>query len=275
MKKLLTTVFLTLFLSTSFVGCSKVQPNEIGVLITNYGADPVKDYNVVYGKVINFAPSTTLYTMPGQEQRSEPTKAIINKSSNGTEFTVLPSYSYRIDPKQATTVIRKYSGIFKEEGSDTSKALDKVEKDSLNPAINDVIKQVLQNTSSEELMSNGGNARFSDTVRKQVERKFLERGFTLLSFSTSLDYSTSVKQSIDARNKADSEISTLDSRILQAKKETELTEIQAKNAIVRSNSITDQELKLKYLEKWDGKLPTVIVADKNTATMLNIPGMDK
>ena len=274
MKKLITTLLITLGLSSTMTACTRVEPNEIGVLVTNYGKED-SDYSVTSGKVLTIAPSTTLYTMPGQEQRNEPLKPIIIKSSNGTEFTVLPNYSYRIDRTQATRVIHNYAGIFKASGSDTAAALNKVEEASLNPAINDVVKYVIQNTTSDELMSPGGNARFSDTVRKQVQQKFADYGFTLISFSTVLDYSTSVKQSIDARNKADSEISTLDSRILQAEKETKLAEVQAKNTIVRANAITEQELKLKYLEKWDGKLPTVIVADKNTATMLNIPGMDK
>lgn len=252
--------------SVSFIGCTdRVQPNEIGVLVENYGKDPDKDYSITSGKVITAALGTTLYKLPAYEQRSQFEKPIVNKSSDGTEFSVTPRYSYRIDSNKATRVVREHSKIFNE-GND----LKEVERRSLDPAVTDVVRDIIGKTTSTELMSTGGNTKFNEDTRRQIKQAFAERGFTLLSFSTVLDYSSSVKASIDARNRANSEISTLDSKILQAEKQAKLAKIEAENNIVTGQAITDQELKKLLIEKWDGQLPTTYICDDNSKSPLNL-----
>ena len=110
-------------------------------------------------------------------------------------------------------------------------------------------------------MNTGGNTGFNDQARKQITLAFKERGFILESFSTVLDYSESVKASIDARNKANSEISTLDSKIEQARKETELAKLEAVNTITKSEAITDQQIQMELISKWNGQLPTTYICN--------------
>ena len=40
-------------------GCDRVAPNEIGVLVQNYGKNPETDYSVTSGKVVTASPGTT------------------------------------------------------------------------------------------------------------------------------------------------------------------------------------------------------------------------
>ena len=119
-------------------------------------------------------------------------------------------------------------------------------------------------------MAEGGNAGFTDEARKRIEKAFADRGFILMSFSTVLDYSASVKASIDARNQANSQVATLDSQIIKAKKENELAQIAAQTTVVNGEAITEQQLRMAWIEKWDGKLPETIVTD-NPNTFLNLP----
>ena len=251
--------------SLSFVGCDRVQPNEIGVLVQNYGKDPAKDYTITAGKVVTASPGTTLYKLPAYEQRSQFEKPIVNKSSDGTEFSVTPRYSYRINPEQATRVVREHSKVFNE-GND----LKEVERRSLDPAVTDVVRDIIGKTTSGELMNAGGNTKFNEDTRRKITQAFAERGFTLLSFSTVLDYSSSVKSSIDARNRANSEISTLDSKILQAEKQAKLAEIEAKTSVVTGEAITDQELQKALIAKWDGQLPSTYICDDKNKSPLNL-----
>lgn len=246
-------------------GCERVQPNEIGVLVENYGKNPEKDYSIAAGRVNTVSPGTTLYKLTSTEQRSQFEAPIVNKSSDGTEFSVTPRYSYRIDRSQATTVVREYSKIFSE-GND----LKEVENLSLNPAVTDIVRDIIGRTTSTELMSTGGNTKFNEEARKQITALFKERGFTLQSFSTVLDYSSSVKASIDARNQANSEISTLDSKILQAEKQATLSKLQAQNNQVVGQAITEQELRMAWINKWDGKLPTTVVTS-DSKTLMQVP----
>ena len=85
-----------------------------------------------------------------------------------------------------------------------------------------------------------------------------------------LDYSSSVKASIDARNQANSEISTLDSKILQAEKQATLSKLQAQNNQVVGQAITEQELRMAWINKWDGKLPDTVVTS-DSKTLMQIP----
>ena len=249
----------------ALTGCDRVAPNEIGVLVQNYGKDLEKDYSVTSGKVVTASPGTTLYKIPGYEQRNELESPIANKSSDGTEFTVKTRYSYKVNPESATKVVREYAQIFKEGGD-----LKEVEGKALDPTITDITREIIMNSSSAELMAEGGNAKFTSEARKRIEKSFTDRGFVLMSFSTVLDYSASVKASIDARNQANSQVATLDSQILKAKKENELAQISAQTTVVNGQAITEQQLRMAWIEKWDGKLPNTVVTD-NPKAMLNIP----
>ena len=252
---------LMLFISIGLTACDRVKPGQLGVLVENYGKDPTRDYNLVAGAVVTAAPGTTLYKLPAYEQRNEFEEPIIVKSADGTQLSIKPRYSYRIDPAQATKVIRQYSGVITK-GSD----LKEVEKKALDPAVTDVVRDIISRTTSTDIMNTGGNTGFNDQARKQITTAFKERGFILESFSTVLDYSESVKASIDARNKANSEINTLDSKIQQARKETELAKLEAVNTITKSQAITEQQIQMELISKWNGQLPTTYICnDKSSA----------
>ena len=248
-------------------GCDRVAPNEIGVLVQNYGKNPEKDYSITSGKVVTASPGTTLYKIPGYEQRNEIDSAITNKSSDGTEFSVKTRYSYRVNPQSATKVVREYSQIFKQGGD-----LKEVEGKALDPTITDIVRDIIMNSSSAELMAEGGNAKFTKEARERIEKAFADRGFVLMSFSTVLDYSASVKASIDARNQANSQVATLDSQILKAKKENELAQIAAQTTITNGEAITEQQLRLEWIKKWSGDVPhTIVVSNKDQVSMFLPP----
>ena len=267
MKNLKFAVLALAISAVALTGCDRVAPNEIGVLVQNYGKNPEKDYSVTSGKVVTASPGTTLYKIPGYEQRNELDSPIANKSSDGTEFSVKTRYSYRVNPDSATKVVREYSQIFKEGGD-----LKEVEGKALDPTITDIVRDIIMNSSSAELMAEGGNAAFTKEARVRIEKAFAERGFVLMSFSTVLDYSASVKASIDARNQANSQVATLDSQILKAKKENELAQIAAQTTVVNGQAITEQQLRMAWIEKWSGEVPqTVIVSNKDQVSMFLPP----
>lgn len=265
MKNLKSLTIALALTAVALTGCDRVAPNEIGVLVQNYGKNPEKDYSITSGKVVTASPGTTLYKIPGYEQRNELDSPIANKSSDGTEFTVKTRYSYKVNPVSATKVVREYAQIFKEGGD-----LKEVEGKALDPTITDITREIIMNASSSELMAEGGNAKFTAEARKRIEKAFADRGFVLMSFSTVLDYSASVKASIDARNQANSQVATLDSQILKARKENELAQIAAQTTVVNGQAITEQQLRMAWIEKWDGKLPETVMTN-NPNAMLNIP----
>lgn len=246
-------------------GYERVEPGEIGVLVDNYGKDVTKDYSVVSGRVLTILPSVSLYTLPGSEQRNTEDNAKLYKSSNSIEFTVSPTYSYRIDSTKAVKIVREYSKVLK--NGDNLKV---IEEKSLVPTLEEIIRETINNTSSEALMAEGGNAEFNNKVYARVKQVFAERGFILLTFSTTLDYSEGVKESLNARNQAKSEVETLDSKINQAKKTTELKEIEAKNTLISNETITKEKLQQELIRKWDGKLPSTYICSEGNKNPMSL-----
>lgn len=231
-------------------GCTRVEPNQAGVLMTNYGKDGKTDFQVVSGKVFTAWFGTELYTIPLFEQR-DTMGAVTLKSADSTEFVVAPIYSYRVIKDRAIDVVFDN----KQSMSSDDEKMASIEKNILNPRITDILRTALSKEKSTNLMSDGGNLQFNEAVRKQISEEFERRGFELISFSAMLDYSSKVKDIIDKRNQSNTSIETIESDIKQAQKKLELERINTEIALVKSRGLTPELLQQQFIEKWDGKAP--------------------
>ena len=118
---------------------------------------------------------------------------------------------------------------------------------------------------------------YSDEVRERVERLFncshpifgsikengtitpekaFQAGLRLKSFSCNLDFTDKVKEKIDTRNEVNTNISVLDQKIMEQRKQNELAELQTQENLIISRGITPQLLQQKVIDKWDGHLST-------------------
>ena len=233
-----------------FTGCARVEPNQAGVLMENYGKEGKSDFSIVSGKVWLFAPGTELYKVPLFEQRATFDKNVTLKSSDGTEFEVRPVYSFKVIKNRAVDVIFDNKQIMGDEDS-----IQSIRINILDPKITDILRSLIVSRKSTDLMAEGGNEVFNNAARQAVKEELEKRGFELVSFSAMLDYSAKVKTIIDARNQSNTQVSTINSKIEQAKKELELERIKTEIALVQSEGLTDKILQDKFIEKWDGKAP--------------------
>lgn len=234
-----------------FTGCSRVEPNQAGVLMSDYGKNGKADFTIVSGKVFTGWFGTQLYTIPLFEQRVTTDNSTILKSSDSTEFVVKPIYSYRVIKERAIDVVFDNKQTM---SSDDDK-MTAIQKNILDPRITDILRSTLQKEKSTNLMSDGGNMAFNENVRKQVSEEFAKRGFELVSFSAMLDYSDKVKDIIDKRNQSNTSIETIESDIKQAQKKLELERINTEIALVKSRGLTNELLQQQFIEKWDGSSP--------------------
>lgn len=248
MKKIILSMCMTLPLI--FTGCSRVEPNQAGVLMESYGKNGKSDFSIVSGRVWTASPGTELYTVPLFEQRAAFETTTTLKSSDGTEFAVKPVYTFKVIKERAVDVIFENKQIMGD-----SNAIASIQTNILDPKIVDLLRTLVLSKKSSDLMAEGGNERFNTEARKIVTAEFNRRGFELSSFSAMLDYSDKVKTIIDARNQSNTQVSTIDSKILQARKELELEQINVQIAQVKSQGLTDSILKEKFIDKWDGKTP--------------------
>ena len=256
MKKFLAISILAATLSVS--GCSRVEPNQAGVLMENYGKNGKSDFSIVSGRVWTFAPGTDLYTVPLFEQRAQFIESVTLKSADGTEFVVRPIYTFKVIKDRSVDIIFDNKQIMGDEN-----AIQSIRINILDPKITDILRTQVLSQKSTDLMAEGGNESFNNAARKAVSDELNKRGFELVSFSAMLDYSSKVKNIIDARNQSNTQVSTIDSKIVQAKKQLELERINTEIAKVKSQGLTDEILQDKFISKWDGKTPLYGTIESN------------
>ncbi len=231
-------------------GCTRVEPNQAGVLMENHGKLGKEDFKIVSGKVWTIAPGTELYTVPLFEQRGKFDEPVTLKSADQTEFVVQPIYAFKVIKERSIDVIFDNKQIMNDED-----AIQSIRTNILDPKITEIMRDLVVAQKSTDLMAEGGNERFNKQARKLVDEELNRRGFKLVSFSAMLDYSEKVKSIIDSRNQSNTQVSTIDSKIEQAKKQLELEEINTQVALMKSKGLTPEILQERFIEKWDGKTP--------------------
>ena len=185
------------------------------------------------------------------------------KSSDNTELTACPLYSYSAMPDRVVDLVFQNSRL--DSGDDFMRAL---EDNVLEPQIYDLLKEESGKFTTDELMANGGALRFEKQIQEIIRKEFDKLGLKLESYSTNLDYSRKVKDKIDNRNEVNTNISVLDQKIAEQRKTNELEALKAEQNIIRSRGLTPQIIQLEMIDKWDGKLSTV--SGDNTKTLFNI-----
>lgn len=246
MKKYLTAIAIVLTLGA----CSRVEPNQAGVLMENYGRNGKSDFTVVSGRVWTIAPGTELYQVPLWEQRGKFEEAVTLKASDNTDFAATPVYTFRVTKDRAVDVVfdNKQLGY-------GSEFIQSLQDNILEPKILDLMKEESRRYTTEELMAKGGSLAFEQKVQDIVREEFKKRGLELMTFSSQLTFSKSVTERIDKRNEVNQNIAVIDQQIEEQKKRLELARLEAETNKLKSEGITEQLLQQQFIEKWDGKTP--------------------
>lgn len=235
-----------------FVSCDLVKPNNAGVLMKNFGKDGKSDFRLVKGRVSTIAPGTRLYQVPLWEQREDFSERELHlKSSDNTEFTCRPLYSYKVLEAQAIDVVFENKQL--NSGDEFMKSLaDNI----LEPHIYDLMKEEIRKFPTEALMAEGGSLKFENAIQDVVKNYFDSKGFELLSFSCQLEFTEKVKEKIDSRNEVNTNIAVLEQQIQEQKKRNELEELKTQQNIIRSRGLTPQILQEAFIEAWkENKVP--------------------
>lgn len=244
------TMLLLAALAALMVSCERVAPNYAGVLMTNYGKDGKSDFSLQTGRVNTLAPGTELFQVPLFDQRGEFKDQVTLKSSDNTEFTARPSYSYKVIRDRAIDVVFDNKHI----GSDGD-FMQSLEDNIIEPRIYDLIKEESRRHKTDELMGDGGSLSFEKRLEEIVGKEFNSRGLQLISFSAQIEFSSKVREKIDSRNEVNTNLSVLDQQIEEQKKRNELEKLRTEQNIIRSQGITEKLLQEQFIQKWDGKTP--------------------
>jgi hypothetical protein len=229
-----------------------VAPNYYGVLMENYGKNGKSDYNAQQGRVNTMSPGTELFQVPAFEQRANFGDQVLHlKAADNTEFNAKPLYSYKVVQNRAIDVVFQNARLGS--GDDFMRQL---EDNILEPHVYDIIKEESRKYITDTLMAPGGSLRFENRVQKLVKESFEASGLELITFSANLDFSDKVKAKIDNRNEVNTNVSVIDQKIIEQRKNNELEALKTEQNLIRSRGITPQLLQEQALQKWDGKLPS-------------------
>ena len=154
--------------------------------------------------------------------------------------------NYRVDGTKATE-------LYKNVGTNYDEVV-------LQPAIQESIKAVTSQYTAEELITNRSEVskKCMETLQSKVEKYGLMiDNFNITNFNFSAEF-----------NKAIEEKQVAEQKVLTAKQELEKSKVEAERKVVeaeaekkanemKQQSLTDNVIKEKFIEKWNGQLPTV------------------
>ena len=193
---------------------------------------------------------TELFQVPLFEQRGGFQKSVTLKAADNTEFNATPLYSYRVIKDKAIDVVFDNKHIGNGDGFMRS-----LEDNILEPRIYDLIKEESRKYKTDTLMADGGSLAFEKKLEDIVRAEFKDRGLDLKSFSAQLEFSDRVREKIDNRNEVNTNISVIDQKIEEQKKQNELERLKTEQALITSKGLTKEILYKQFIDKWDGKTP--------------------
>ena len=154
--------------------------------------------------------------------------------------------NYKIEKKKAVK-------LYKNVGKDYNEVV-------LEPAIEEGIKAVTSQYTAEELITN--RSEVSKKCREELDKKVSKYGLSINDFNiTNFSFSKEFNKAIEEKQVAEQ-------KVLTAKQELEKERIEAEKKIVKAEAerqanelkgqtLTDNVIKEKFIDKWNGELPKV------------------
>ena len=243
------------------MSCENIDSGNIGIKVNKFGTGRgVSGVTECTGTVFYNPITTTIYEFPINIRHKEYTEegSFVVNSKDGSEFHVSPIVNYRINPDKATQIFAKYR-----------KDLDGIENGFLKTAVTEAFRIVTNSYTADQLIS---SREAFDTKVKSVLRKQLEpEGFVLDQFTTNLEYPTSFKNAINAKNNAVQKALMAENRVKQAEAEAKIkvataegdaqatltrAKAEAEANALKQRTLTPLLIQQQWIEKWRGNVPT-------------------
>ena len=142
------------------------------------------------------------------------------------------------------------------------------------PAVQECVKAVTARFTAEELITNRQNV--SDLMSEQLKEKISSYGidvqiFNIISFDFTDEYNAAVEAKQTAQQNALKAEQDLQRIRVEAEQPVAEAQAEAEAYRLKSEQITPEILLMSYIDKWDGKLPTV--AGENGSTLIDITAL--
>ncbi|MGN0553662.1 MAG: prohibitin family protein [Oscillospiraceae bacterium] len=143
------------------------------------------------------------------------------------------------------------------------------------PAVQECVKAVTARFTAEELITNRQNV--SDLMSEQLKEKISSYGidvqiFNIISFDFTDEYNAAVEAKQTAQQNALKAEQDLQRIRVEAEQTVAEAQAEAEAYRLKSEQITPEILLMSYIDKWDGKLPTV-ASGENGTMMIDITSL--
>ena len=199
-----------------------------------------------------------------QTQKLDATADASSKDLQSVGATIVVNYKYK-----ESEVVNLYKNVGKEE---------RVAEKIITPAIQEVFKAVVAKYSAEELITKRSDVSkdIEDTLNKRLEQYGVQiQLFNIVNFDFSKSFNDAIEAKVTAEQEALAEKNKLEKVKYESEQKVVAAVAQAKAIEIQAKAIQSQGGKeyvnLKWIEKWDGKLPVTVAWEDSSFIMM----MDK
>ncbi|MBQ2823702.1 MAG: prohibitin family protein [Oscillospiraceae bacterium] len=252
-KIVVTVVVLLVVLFLALNSFTTVKSGHSGV-ITTFG----KVSDSVLGEGLHFKIPFVqdIVLVDNRVQKAEVACSAASKDLQTVSSTIAVNYK----------VLNSYSAsVYKNIGMDYEEVI-------ITPAIQECVKAVTAKFTAEELITNRQS--IGDQMMELLKNKITEYGIDIQIFNiTAFDFTEEYNAAIEAKQTAQQNALKAEQDLQRIRVEAEQTvaaaEAEAEAYRLKSEQITPEIILMSYIEKWDGKLPTVASGDSGSM-MLDI-----
>lgn len=257
-----------------------VQPDEIGIWMTNGGYNGIQDYQVWHGSFpFDFSPATKSFILPGNPWTIDMPAIQVLSKENG-KWDVNPSMTFSIIRKDAPVVCHMFNSYLSE-GKDSF--LADVGQHFLVPIINNTYVEII-GKNRDTLMMNDKMG-IAQLIEDSIKVRFQRLGFQLNNFVTGVTPPQSILKTKEAENASIQAVFTAKAKTIEAEANAKVmianARASAEAMLVTSRAeaealqnrrvaVTPLLLQEWWIDKWDGKLPTYITGAQ-AGMMLGFP----
>ena len=138
------------------------------------------------------------------------------------------------------------------------------EQTLLNPAMAESLKMIMSNYTAEELITK--RQEVANKIMENISETMKEYGVTINKISiTNLNFSAEFNAAVEAKQTAQQQALKAEQDLARVKVEAQQKIEQAKGEAeayrIQNEALSDKNIKIKWIEKWNGELPQTVAGD--------------
>ena len=195
-----------------------------------------------------------------QTQKLEAVADASSKDLQTVSASIVVNYKY-----QESSVVTLYKNVGKEE---------KVAEKIIQPAVQEVFKSVVAKYSAEQLITDRSKVSqdIETALNDRLKTYWIQiQAFNIVNFDFSKSFNDAIEAKVTAEQNALAEKNKLEKVKYESEQKVVAAEAQAKAIEIQAKAIQTQwgaeYVKLKWIEKWNGQLPTTMAGDADLLIM--------